>query len=59
MNMWYRSVSSGPGEADDLPGLSKTFSAQQQVVFADQTDLAFASAALATVLSEFAGMGSP
>jgi hypothetical protein len=57
--MVYRSVSSGLGESDDLSVLPETFPAQQQVVLADQTDLALASSALSAVLSEFTGVGSP
>jgi hypothetical protein len=53
------SISSGSGESDDVSILPEAFSAQQQVVFTNQPDLAFASSALATVLSEFTGVGSP
>jgi hypothetical protein len=51
--------SSGFGESDDISVLSETFSAQQKIIFADETDLTFASSALATVLSEFTGVSSP
>jgi hypothetical protein len=53
------SASSGLGEADDFSVLPETFSAEKQVVFADETDLALASSALAAVLAEFARVGSP
>jgi hypothetical protein len=46
-------------EANDLSVLPETFSAEQKVVLADQTDLALASSALAAVLSEFTRMSSP
>jgi hypothetical protein len=52
-------LSSGPGEADDLSVLPEAFPAEQQVVLAHQTDLAFASSALAAVLTEFTRVGSP
>jgi len=51
--------SSGFGETNDFSVLSETFSAEKEIVFADETDLAFASSALATVLSEFTWVSSP
>lgn len=53
------SASSGPGESDDLPVLSEAFPAEEEVVLADESDLAPASPALATVLAEFTRVGSP
>ena len=53
------SVSSGLSESDDLSVLSEAFSAEEEVVLADQTDLASASSALAAVLAEFTRVGSP
>ena len=47
------------GEADDLCVLSEAFSAEKEIIFADESDLALASTAFTTVLAEFAGMGSP
>ena len=46
-------------EANDFCVLAETFTAEDEVVLADKTDLAFAAAALATVLAEFTGVGSP
>lgn len=51
--------SSGFGESDDLSVLSETFSAKKKIIFADETDLAFASSAFATVLSECTRVSSP
>jgi hypothetical protein len=51
--------SSGLGEADDFSVLAEALPAEEQVVLADETDLAAAAAALAAVLSELAGVGSP
>ncbi len=47
------------GEADDFSEVAETLPAEEQVVLADETDLAFAPAALAAVLAEFTGVGSP
>jgi|688.fasta_scaffold343917_1 hypothetical protein len=52
-------VSSSFGESDDLSVLSEAFSAEEEVILADQTDLASASSALAAVLAEFTRVGSP
>lgn len=52
-------VSSSLGESDDLSVLSEAFSAEEDVVLADQTDLTSASSALAAVLAEFTRVGSP
>ena len=52
-------MSSGLGEADNLSILPEALPAEEQVVLADETDLAPAAPALPTVLSELAGMGSP
>lgn len=52
-------MSSSPGESDDLPVFSEALPAQQQVVLADETDLALAASALAAVLAELTGMGAP
>ena len=46
-------------EADDLSEVSEAFSAEHKVVFADETDVESASAALTGVLSELAGVASP
>jgi len=46
-------------EADDFSVVSETFSAEHEVVFADETNIESASAALTGVLSELASMGSP
>jgi hypothetical protein len=54
-----RITSSGLGESDDLSVLPEALPAEEQVVLADQTDLALASPAFATVLSEFTGVSSP
>ncbi len=51
--------SSGFGEADYFSVLSETFSAEKEIIFADETDLTFASSAFATVLSEFTRVSSP
>jgi hypothetical protein len=59
INRRWISVSSGFGEADDLSVLPEALPAQEQVVLADETDLAPAAPALAAVLAELAGVGSP
>jgi hypothetical protein len=51
--------SAGLGEADDFSVLAEAFPAEEQVVFADEADLAAAATALAAVLAELAGVGSP
>ncbi len=53
------SISSSFGESDDFSVLPEAFPAEEKVVLTDQTDLALASSALATVLAEFARVGSP
>lgn len=55
INAWSSSL----GEANDLSVLPETFSAEEKVVLADQTNLASASPALAAVLAEFTRVGSP
>lgn len=52
-------MSSGPGEPDDLSVFPEAFPAEQQVVLADETDLAPAAPALAAVLAEFTRVGAP
>lgn len=51
--------SSGLGEADDFSVLAETLPTEEQVVFADETDLAPTATALTAVFSELAGMGPP
>jgi hypothetical protein len=52
-------VSSGSGESDNLSVVSETLPAEEEVVFADETDLAGTSSALAAVFPEFTGVSSP
>ena len=51
--------SSGLGEPDDFSVLAEALPAEEQVVLADESDLAPTATALTTVLAELAGMGSP
>lgn len=53
------SCSSSLGKTDDFSILSEALPAQKQVILADETNLASASSAFTTVLSEFTRMGSP
>lgn len=46
-------------EADDFSEVAETLSAEHEVVLADEADVEGAPAALAGVLSEFAGVASP
>lgn len=56
----YRSIASSCfGKSDDVSVLSEAFPAEKKVIFADKTNLAFASSALSAVLTEFTGMSSP
>jgi hypothetical protein len=57
--MQIRKSSSGFCESDNLPKISKTFSAEKEIVFTDETRLTFASSALATILAKFTRVGSP
>ena len=56
----YRSIASSCfGESNYISVLSETFSAEKKIVFTNKSNLAFASSALAAVLSKFTRMGSP
>ena len=46
-------------EADDLAEVAEALPAEDEVVFADEADVAGASSALSAVGSELAGVGSP
>lgn len=46
-------------ESNDFCGLAETFSAEHEVVFADETHLAGAATALTAVLSVFSRVSSP
>ncbi len=52
MNMDMQ-ISSGFGETYDFGILSEAFSAQDEVVFADEANLALASSAFSTIFSVF------
>jgi len=53
------SGSSGFGKSDGLSTFSETFSAENESVLSDQSDLASASSALSAVFSEFSRVGFP
>jgi hypothetical protein len=52
-------ASSSFGESDNLSEVSEAFSAEEEIVFADEAGLALAPAALAAVFAEFTGVSSP
>ena len=54
-----RSISLSFLESDDVSVLSEAFSAEQEIVFADETHLAGAGSALTAVLSIFSRVSSP
>jgi len=51
--------SSGFSEPNDVAVLSETFSAQKQIVFSDETHLAFAVSAFSAVFSVVSNVSSP
>ena len=53
------SVSACLGESDDFSIFAEALPAEEQVVLADEADLAAAATALAAVLAELARVGSP
>ena len=55
----YRSHSAGLAEADDFSVVAETLAAEEEVVLADEADLALATPALAAVLSELTGVSPP
>lgn len=66
--MWYKNTleiicliqwSSGLGESNDISTFSKAFSAEHEVVFADETHLTGALSAFSAVLSVFSWVSSP
>ena len=46
-------------EADDFSEVAETLPAEDEVVFADESDVAGAASALSAVGAELAGVGSP
>ena len=59
MEINISAVSSILGESQLGSEISETFSADKQIVFADEANYIGASSTLTTVLSVFAGVGSP
>ena len=51
--------SSGFSEPNDVAVLSETFSAQKQIIFSDETHLAFAVSAFSAVFSVVSNVSSP